>query len=221
MSEVDHRPPEQAATDHRIPKRGRAQVRGRGLDYVARSSLYEVDGDVLAGWPPNLVEIGFGTGESVLAVAREQPDLRILAVDIYERGAARLLQRLDEGGLANVKVSSQDARAVLDLLAPASVDEVRAFFPDPWPKRKHRERRLIEAGFLDRLTTVLRPGGIFWLATDSAEYAAQVRQLCAAVPALVEVGASEAAVVRPLTKYARRALELGHTCVDLVWQRSR
>jgi tRNA (guanine-N7-)-methyltransferase len=207
-------------TGRRIAKRGRSQVRGRGLDYVARSSRYEVDADSMAQWPPNLVEIGFGTGESVLAVAAERPELRILAVDIYERGAARLLRLLDEGGLANVRVSSQDARTVLNLLPSGHVDEIRAFFPDPWPKRKHRERRLIEAQFLERAAEVLRPGGIFWLATDSADYAAQVRGLCAQLPLLTEVDPSAVAAVRPSTKYARRAIELGHTCVDLIWQRS-
>lgn len=203
-----------------LAKRGRSQVRGRGLDYVARSSRYEVDADSMAQWLPNLVEIGFGTGESVLAVAAARPELRILAVDIYERGAARLLKLLDEGGLGNVRVSSQDARTVLDLLPVARVDEIRAFFPDPWPKRKHLERRLIGAEFLERAAAVLRPGGTFWLATDSPDYAAQVRTLCARIPTLTELAPSAAAVVRPSTKYARRAIELGHTCVDLIWQRS-
>jgi tRNA (guanine-N7-)-methyltransferase len=205
-------------TTYRAPKRGRSQVRGRGEEYVPRSSRFEVDADLRAGWRPDVVEIGFGTGESVLALAAERPGVAILAVDIYERGAARLLRLIDEAGRADIRVSSQDARIVLDLLAPSSVAEVRAFFPDPWPKRKHRERRLIQADFIERLADVLTPGGVFWLATDVPDYAAQVRELCAAEPRLTAT--DPAAFERPSTKYARRAVELGGTCVDLVWTRT-
>jgi tRNA (guanine-N7-)-methyltransferase len=203
--------------DFRPAKRGRSQVRGRGADYVARSSRFEVDAAQLDAWRPDIVEVGFGTGDSVLAVAAERPDARILAVDIYERGAARLIRVLAEAGLTNVRVSSQDARTVLGLIPPGTVSEVRTFFPDPWPKRKHRERRMIQADFVARVEQVLRPGGIFWLATDSPDYAAQVRALCAAVPDFPELAEP---VHRPSTKYARRAEELGGLCVDLVWQRT-
>ncbi len=192
----------QGRTAFTAPKRGRSQVRGRGAEYVARSSRFEVDADLLQRWRPEIIEVGFGTGESVLELAGTRPDTAILAVDIYERGAARLIRLLADAERGNVRVCSQDARTVLDLVVPGSVAEVRAYFPDPWPKRKHRERRLIQADFVARVAQVLRIGGIFWLATDSPDYASQVRALWAAQPAF---SPSAEPVTRPSTKYARRA----------------
>jgi tRNA (guanine-N7-)-methyltransferase len=110
---------------------------------------------------------------------------------------------------------------VLALLPARSVEEIRMFFPDPWPKRKHRERRLFQSAFLDRVIEVLAPGGVFWLATDNADYADQVRTAGAERAELVAVTDPPAAgYARPSTKYARRAAELGHDCADLIWRRS-
>jgi tRNA (guanine-N7-)-methyltransferase len=202
----------------RIPKRGRSQVRGRGTDYVAYVSRFEVTAQYLQEWPPDVIEVGFGTGESVLALAGERPDTRILAVDIYERGAAKLLRTVNERGLENVAISSQDARTVLDLIGSNTVSEVRVFFPDPWPKRKHRERRLVQPDFVARVIEILRPGGIFWLATDTPDYATHVQSMCAQRLELsaVPVAPDE----RPPTKYSRRADELGHPGRDFIWRRA-
>lgn len=130
---------------------------------------------------PIIVEIGSGSGEAVAHAAANSPDTDFLAIEVYRPGAAQLVSRIRREGLSNVRVAVANAPEVLDqLFAPGQVAEVWIFFPDPWHKKKHNKRRLIDEGFIERVARVLPSGGIWRLATDWSGYAVQMRSLIGA-----------------------------------------
>ena len=132
---------------------------------------------------PVVLEIGFGMGEATTEMAAARPDLDLLAVDVHTPGQGALLRRVDELGLSNVRVADGDALVLLrEMVAPASIAEVRAFFPDPWPKRRHWKRRLLRPDVVDLLARRLVRGGRVHVATDWPHYAEQARQVLAAHP---------------------------------------
>lgn len=169
-------------------------------------------------WRPEIVDSGFGTGESVLALACERPGARILAVETYQAGVLRLARTLAGSAQTNVRLCADDIRAVLPHLAGASLQEFRCFFPDPWPKRRHAARRLLDADFLTSVVGRLRPDGILWFATDIAAYAEQVERLAEARPDLVRL--DDPPTRRPATKYEAIAELAGRVCRDYVWRRA-
>lgn len=130
---------------------------------------------------PLIVEIGSGSGEAVAHAAAQRPDLNFLAVEVYRPGAAQLVARLRREGLRNVRVAVLDATEVLDeLMPPGSVAELWVFFPDPWHKKKHNKRRLIQEPFIAKAARALPEGGTWRLATDWSGYAEQMRELLSA-----------------------------------------
>ena len=130
---------------------------------------------------PIIVEIGSGSGEAVAHAAAEHPDADFLAIEVYKPGAAQLVSRIRREGLSNVRVAVANAPEVLDqLFAPGEVAEVWIFFPDPWHKKKHNKRRLIDESFIERVARVLPAGGVWRLATDWSGYAVQMRTLIGA-----------------------------------------
>ncbi|GAA1138350.1 tRNA (guanosine(46)-N7)-methyltransferase TrmB [Nesterenkonia lutea] len=144
--------------------------------------------DFSIDWPaefgrtaPIIVEIGSGSGEAVAQAAANHPETDFLAIEVYRPGAAQLASRVRREGLRNVRVAVANAPEVLDqLFAPGQVSEVWIFFPDPWHKKKHNKRRLIDAGFLTKVARVLPEGGVFRLATDWSGYAVQMREVLSA-----------------------------------------
>jgi len=171
---------------------------------------------------PRVLEIGFGMGETTAAIALARPDTDFLAVDVHGPGVGRLLNRLDEGGVSNVRVMKHDAVEVVALMIPpASLSGVHVFFPDPWPKKRHHKRRLLTPWFVHELARRLSTGGRLHVATDWEEYAQEVlTTLCA--EALLDNTADGFAPrpdYRPLTKFEARGLKLGHGVRDLVFCR--
>jgi tRNA (guanine-N7-)-methyltransferase len=165
-----------------------------------------------------VLEIGSGMGEATAAMAAADPARDVLAVEVHTPGLGSLLRLLERADLRNVRVLEADAREVLaDLLAPGSLDEVRAFFPDPWPKARHAKRRLLTPEFADLVASRLRPGGRLHVATDWDSYAAQALAVLQAHPAY-EVMSRERGS-RPVTRFEARGLEAGRTVHDLVARR--
>jgi tRNA (guanine-N7-)-methyltransferase len=174
---------------------------------------------------PLVVEIGSGTGESTAAQAAAVPEADHLAVEVFEPGLAQLLMRIEEAGLANLRLLRGDAVDLLRECVPRnSLAEVRIFFPDPWPKRRHHKRRLVQPDFVALVASRLVPGGVLHLATDWAHYAAQMRAVCSGEPLLentsIDVdGWTSRPDERPETRFERRALAEGRDVRDLVFRR--
>jgi tRNA (guanine-N7-)-methyltransferase len=192
-----------------------------GLDYAPQA----VDLDALFGrGAPRALEIGFGNGEHLAALAAAHPEHDHLGVEVHPPGVGHLLQLIAAAGLTNVRVSSHDAVEVLaGQIPPASLDEVRVLFPDPWHKKRHHKRRLIQPAFLDLLALRLRPGGILRLATDWEPYAEHMLEVLRAHPAYENLSASGDYVdrddARAPTRFERRGERLGHVVRDLAFRR--
>jgi tRNA (guanine-N7-)-methyltransferase len=158
-----------------------------------------------------VVEIGFGMGEATALMAAADPR-RLLAIEVHWPGIAALLRRLESGALDNVRVVEGDAVEVLRELPERALQEVRAFFPDPWPKARHHKRRLIQPEFAALVAQKLTPRGRLHVATDDASYAEQVLDVLRDWDAAVVPRPEN----RPLTGYERRGLAAGRTVVDII-----
>lgn len=172
---------------------------------------------------PVVLEIGCGTGISTLAMAQEEPDLDVIAVEVYRKGIAQLLGGVHRAGLTNVRFVRGDGVDVLEhMIAPASLTAVRVFFPDPWPKARHHKRRLLQPPTVALISSRLRVGGILHAATDHAEYAEQIAEVGDGEPTLRRVSADAdlpVSVQRPTTKYEARGLGLGSSITELIWEK--
>lgn len=174
---------------------------------------------------PVVVEIGSGMGESTAAMAATAPEANHLAVEVYQPGLARLLMRIRDQGLTNLRLLRGDAVRVLrEHLAADSLAAIRVYFSDPWPKRRHHKRRLINRGFVALAASRLAPGGTLHLATDWVEYAEEMRAICEAEPLLRNTapggGWTPRPPWRPLTKFEQRALAEGREIRDLIFARA-
>lgn len=166
---------------------------------------------------PLVVEIGSGMGEATAAMAAADADRDLLAVDVHVQGLGRLLRRVEELGLTNVRVAEGDAVVLMrDMLPAGSVDEVRVFFPDPWPKARHAKRRLVQQGFLDVVATRLRPGGVLHVATDWAPYSDQVRRLLHAHASYDVLHEGPRPPHRPVTRFEQQGLDAGRSSYDVI-----
>jgi tRNA (guanine-N7-)-methyltransferase len=171
---------------------------------------------------PRIVEVGFGMGETTADIAAANPRNDYLAIEVHTPGVGSLLKQIDERGLTNVRVVQHDAVEVLEhMIAPGCLDGVHVFFPDPWPKKRHHKRRLLQAPFVKLLASRLKPGGYIHVATDWEEYAQEVLQIMAAEAQLQNSAEAFAARPgdRPLTKFEARGLKLGHRVWDIVFVR--
>jgi len=171
---------------------------------------------------PLVLEIGPGMGETTVAMAAADLARDVLAVEAHVPGVANLLVLLQDAGLTNVRVGHGDALdLVRDAIAPGSLDEVRAYFPDPWPKTRHHKRRLVQPAHVALLRSRLRVGGTLHVATDWAEYADQMLEVLTADPDLDCAGFSARPPHRPVTKFEARGAALGHASHDLLATRLR
>ncbi|WP_030258930.1 tRNA (guanosine(46)-N7)-methyltransferase TrmB [Streptomyces violens] len=192
-----------------------------GLDI---DGLSRIDLDELFDGLPVVLEIGFGMGEATAQMAAADPDTGILACDVHTPGQGNLLALAERNGLSNIRVANGDAIILLrEMLAPASLAGLRVYFPDPWPKKRHHKRRLIQPEFLSLVTTRLAPGAIVHCATDWEPYAEQMLEVLSAEPTLENVhpdsGYAPRPDFRPLTKFEGQGLDKGHVVHDLLFRR--
>lgn len=182
-------------------------------------------GAVFGRSAPRICEIGFGDGEALAVLAGQRPDTDFLGIEVHEPGIGHLLLRLQKEQLRNVRLIRQDAVDVLrGWLPPESLDRIHLFFPDPWPKKRHHKRRILQPEFLALAARVLRPGGVLHLATDWKDYADQMLEYTDATPRFRNRAGpgnfSARPAERPETKFERRGRRLGHGVWDLVYERA-
>jgi len=171
---------------------------------------------------PVVLEIGFGMGDATAHIAAARPDTDFIGVEVHTPGVGALLKRIGEQQLPNLRIVQHDAVEVLEhMIPPGALAGVHIFFPDPWHKKKHHKRRLIQPAFVSRLVTRLKIGGYLHCATDWQPYAEQMLQVLEAEPALQNTapGYAPRPDYRPLTKFEQRGLKLGHGVWDLVFTR--
>lgn len=168
---------------------------------------------------PLIVEIGSGIGEATAALAAARPSYDVLAFEVWRPGVATTLALLAEAGVENVRMISVDAVWAMEhLVGPGELHEVWTFFPDPWQKKRHHKRRLVSPAFAALVSSRLRPGGLWRLATDWPDYAGQMREVLDAEPAL-EGGPVPRWDERPVTKFERRGLAEGRPIQDFAYTR--
>jgi len=171
---------------------------------------------------PLIVEIGSGVGEATVALAAARPSYDVLGIEVWEPGIADTFHRMEQAGVRNVRMISVDAAWVIEhLLRPESLHELWTFFPDPWPKQRHRRRRLVAPAFARVAASRLVPGGHWRLATDWLDYAEQILEVLGAEPLLENVhdGPAPRWQERPLTRFERRGLEAGRPVTDVAFRR--
>mgnify|MGYP006288490317 CR=1 FL=1 len=188
-----------------------------GIERPADGSAIDFDA-AFGRAAPVWLEIGFGNGDALRRVAARHPEVNCVGIEVHRPGIGHLLRELAEEGLDNVRVIRDDAAEVLrDDVGDGALTRVLVFFPDPWPKKRHHKRRLIQPGFAAELARVLAPGGVLHLATDWTDYAVHMRSVLDAQPALV--AAPEAADERPRTRFEARGERKGHAVQDLIYRR--
>ncbi|MDH2916691.1 MAG: tRNA (guanosine(46)-N7)-methyltransferase TrmB [Gallionella sp.] len=171
---------------------------------------------------PKILEIGFGMGDSTATIAQTNPEIDYLALEVHTPGVGNLLKLIESENIENIRIMQHDAVEVLrDMIADASLDGVHIFFPDPWHKARHNKRRLIQSPFIAQLVQKIKPSGYLHVATDWQDYAEQVLRVFNAEPLLENTAADYAPrpSYRPLTKFEKRGLNLGHGVWDLVFRR--
>lgn len=233
--------PSPPATPVAHPRTIRSFVRRTGRTTVAQAKAFDDMGpayllpyapgamnfaDSYGRTAPTLLEIGFGMGEATAHIAALMPEKNFLCCEVHTPGVGALLKRISEQGLTNIRILQHDAVEVLaHMLAPQSLDGVHIFFPDPWHKKKHNKRRLIQPPLIAQLVTRLKPGAYLHCATDWQPYAEQILAVLQAEALLKNTADSASGgyagkpPYRPLTKFENRGIKLGHGVWDLVFTR--
>lgn len=171
---------------------------------------------------PKILEIGFGMGETTAKIAQTLPEKDFLGVEVHTPGVGALLKLIEESSIPNIRIIQHDVVDVLNhMLTEASLDGVHIFFPDPWHKKRHHKRRLIQSEFVKLLCAKIKLGGYLHVATDWQEYAEWVLEVLQAEPMLKNTAQeyAEKPAYRPLTKFENRGIKLGHGVWDLVFSR--
>ena len=191
-----------------------------GPRWLIASSEEPFDGGQVFGrFAPLILEVGSGMGTSTVAQAAAEPDSDVLAVDVHTPGIGNLLALAEREGLTNVRAIHGDAVEVIEgMIRPGSLSGVRIYFPDPWPKVRHHNRRLVQREFVDLLVARLRPGAFIHCATDVPDYAEQMVSVLGSHPELENpfAGFAPRPADRPITKFEARAIAAGHRIAD-VW----
>ncbi len=193
-----------------------------GIDCIEGEQLDPIQ--LFGNSKPLYLEIGFGNGEALAETAAKHPENNYIGIEVHRPGVGHLLLRLEELGLSNTKVMRHDAMEVLRHHLPnQSLDGVMLFFPDPWHKKRHHKRRIVQPEFVSLLARLLKPGGILHLATDWEGYAKQMMQVLSAAPEFENtLGEGQFAPrpdTRPLTKFEQRGQRLGHGVLDLLFKK--
>jgi tRNA (guanine-N7-)-methyltransferase len=202
---------QQRACEELLPRYGIA-YRAEPLDLAA---VFGRDAPVVA-------EIGFGMGETTARIAADNPANDYLAIEVHAPGVGSLLKQIDAGGLSNVRIVAHDAVEVLrDMVPGGALAAIHVFFPDPWPKKRHHKRRLLQAPFVALAASRLVPGGLLHVATDWQEYAEHVLAVLGATPSLSNTapGFAPRPPWRPETKFESRGRRLGHGVWDILFAR--
>lgn len=204
-------PSQQAALDELLP-RWAIEYQKQLLDF---DHVFERQADTI-------LEIGFGMGETTQQIAQARPHDNFLGIEVFNAGVGALLKRIDEAEITNIRIIQHDAvEVVRDMIAPASLAGVHIFFPDPWPKKRHHKRRLVQPDFVQMLAHRLAPGGYIHCATDWQDYANQMLTVLTSEPALHNTadGYAPRPDYRPVTKFEARGLRLGHGVWDLIFRK--
>ena len=215
----------QRAALHRLWPRWGFEVDGSGpLDLAALFADPDRPGERLDPMPPVVLEIGFGMGDATARMAADDPDTALLAVDVHTPGQGNLLRLAEQHGLTNIRVGNGDAVVLLrDMLPADSLSGLRIYFPDPWPKKRHHKRRLIQPPFLDLAAGPLRSGALVHCATDWEPYAEQMLEVFSAHPDYVNTrpdgGFAPDSGPRPPTRFETAGLDKGHKVRDLLFRR--
>jgi len=172
-----------------------------------------------------VMEIGFGNGGALAQMAEQHPENDYFGIEVHRPGVGNLLLQIEQHHLSNIRVSQHDAVEVLEQQIPdASLDEVLLFFPDPWHKKKHHKRRIVQPAFVQLLRSKLKPGGIFHMATDWQDYAEHMLEIMNTAPGFGNLAGNgrfcERPDYRPLTKFEQRGRKLGHGVWDLVFRKT-
>lgn len=191
----------------------------------AYSLVKKINWDLLFGRKATkrIIEIGFGMGQSLLAMAMAAPSQDFIGIEVYRSGVGSLLADLEAQHITNVRVFCMDAVVVLEqAISDASVDRVQLFFPDPWPKKRHHKRRLIQSAFVEKVAKKLRTGGVLHIATDWEDYAHHSLEVLSQSPSFINLVDLPSKFIkrpdyRPLTKYEKRGKNLGHGVWDLIF----
>ena len=171
---------------------------------------------------PTILEIGFGMGETTEQIALARPQDNFLGVEVFNAGVGALLKRIETSTLENIRIIQHDAVEVLrDMVAPNSLSGVHIYFPDPWPKKRHHKRRLIQAPLIELLSSRMASGAYLHCATDWEHYAQQMLQVLSGEASLINTAENFAPRpdFRPLTKFENRGLRLGHGVWDLIFNK--
>jgi tRNA (guanine-N7-)-methyltransferase len=167
---------------------------------------------------PLILDIGIGHGDSTTTAAAAEPEFDVVGADVHTPGIASTLARIESMGLANVRLVHGDALRFAERIEPGSLRSIRIYFPDPWHKARHRERRMASPVNFELFCTLLAPGGTLHIATDIDDYAQQVQRLAGARDEL-DGGRIDRPVWRPVTRYERKALDAGRAVTDVVYRR--
>ncbi|RXZ43530.1 tRNA (guanosine(46)-N7)-methyltransferase TrmB [Crenobacter cavernae] len=204
-------PGQQRAIDEGMPR--------WGIEY--RAEVLDLDA-AFGREAPKILEIGFGMGGATAEIAAHHPERDYLGVEVHSPGVGNLFKLIGEKSLSNLRVIRHDAVEVIDnMLADGSLDGIHLFFPDPWHKKRHNKRRLIQRAFVAKLVKKLKTGGYLHCATDWEDYALQMMEVLSAEPLLVNPhdGYAPRPEYRPLTKFEQRGIRLGHGVWDVIFER--
>jgi tRNA (guanine-N7-)-methyltransferase len=193
-----------------------------GINFIPEQKNLNLN-DAFGRQAPVMLDIGFGRGESTFAFAQNHPDWNVLGVEVHLPGVGHLLHQTEEAQLNNIRVMTHDVIEVLQHAIPNhSLDKVQLFFPDPWHKKRHNKRRIVQTAFIELLLTKLAPGGILHFATDWQEYAEHMLAVLRQFPQLTNLSPNndyiERPADRPLTKFEKRGHRLGHSVFDIEFQ---
>jgi len=229
MSEEDSQQPPRRAIKSFVTRAGRmgtGQIKALaelGPKFVLPYKAERLNaGAVFGRKAPLVLEIGFGMGGATAEIAATLPDHDFIGCEVHEPGVGALLKLIDEKQLTNIRIVQHDAVEVLrDMIGPELLAGVHIFFPDPWHKKRHNKRRLIQPEFVAQLVQHLAPGGYLHCATDWQPYAEQMLEVLSADPHLLNTAAGYAdkPAYRPLTKFENRGIKLGHGVWDLVFRK--
>jgi tRNA (guanine-N7-)-methyltransferase len=202
-------PAQQRACNELLPRYG-----------IARDAAYDWTA-IFGRAAPVVLEIGFGMGETTAAIAAAQPDVDFVGVEMHLPGVGALLRRLDAAAITNVRVIRDDAVAVVERITTGSLAGIHVYFPDPWPKKRHHKRRLLNPPFVHALALRLARGGYLHVATDWQPYAEEILATLCAEPLLANTcdGFAPRPAWRPLTKFEARGVARGHAVFDALFTR--